>query len=74
MNKVVSNATPLIYLAKVDKLNLLKSVFSNVFIPEEVKREVVDEGKRLKNILLSSMGLKEKRPEKSFTGLPSLKL
>lgn len=50
MNKVVSNATPLIYLAKVDKLNLLKSVFSNVFIPEEVKREVVDEGKRLKKL------------------------
>ena len=50
MSKVVSNATPLIYLAKVDKLSLLKSIFGNIFIPEEVKREVVDKGKSLEKI------------------------
>jgi predicted nucleic acid-binding protein len=48
MSGVVSNATPLIYLAKTGKINLLKKVFGKVFIPEEVKVEVVDKGKSLK--------------------------
>ncbi len=43
---IVSNATPLIYLAKTKKLNLLKTVFREVYIPEEVKVEVVDRGKQ----------------------------
>ena len=43
---IVSNATPLIYLAKVGKLELLK-IFGEVYIPEEVKVEVVDKGKAL---------------------------
>ncbi len=43
---IVSNATPLIYLAKVRKLELLK-IFGEVLIPEEVKVEVVDRGKAL---------------------------
>jgi len=47
MSGIVSNATPLIYLAKVGKLELLKSVFKEVLIPEEVKIEVVDKGKKL---------------------------
>jgi len=47
MSRVVSNATPLIYLAKIGRMDLLKEVFEEVFIPEEVKVEVVDEGKRL---------------------------
>jgi len=45
---IVSNATPLIYLSKVGKLELLKRVFGEVYIPEEVKREAVDRGKELK--------------------------
>jgi len=45
MNSVVSNATPLIYLAKIGKIGLLKGVFGQVLIPEEVKMEVVDRGK-----------------------------
>jgi predicted nucleic acid-binding protein len=45
MEGVVSNATPLIYLAKAGKIELLKTVFGRVFIPEEVKIEVVDRGK-----------------------------
>ena len=40
---IVSNATPLIYLAKVGKLDLLK-IFSRVVIPKEVKVGVVDRG------------------------------
>jgi uncharacterized protein len=47
MSPVVSNSTPLIYLAKVNKLDLLKSLFNEVFIPQEVKNEVVDKGKML---------------------------
>lgn len=47
MGSIVSNATPLIYLAKIRKVGLLKTVFGSVFIPEEVKIEVVDRGKEL---------------------------
>jgi len=47
MSGVVSNATPLIYLAKIGKIDLLRKVFKEVFIPEEVKVEAVDEGKKL---------------------------
>ena len=43
---IISNATPLIYLAKVGKLHLLK-IFGEVIIPEEVKIEVVDKGKQM---------------------------
>jgi len=43
---IVSNATPLIYLAKVGKLHLLK-IFGEVLIPEEVRVEVIDRGKAL---------------------------
>ena len=47
MNGVVSKASPLIYLAKAGKINLLREIFGEVFIPEEVKIEVVDKGKAL---------------------------
>lgn len=47
MRGVVSNSTPLIYLAKTGKIELLKTVFEQVYIPEEVKIEVVDKGKSL---------------------------
>jgi len=48
MRGIVSNATPLIYLAKVGKLDLLRKIFGEVFIPEEVRTEVVDKGKQLR--------------------------
>ncbi|MBD3353151.1 MAG: DUF3368 domain-containing protein [Candidatus Lokiarchaeota archaeon] len=44
---VVTNATPLIYLAKIGKLLLLKKIYGRVIIPEEVRKEVVDKGKQL---------------------------
>jgi predicted nucleic acid-binding protein len=47
MDRIVSNATPLIYLAKIDKLKLLKGIAHPVYIPEAVYKEVVVEGKRL---------------------------
>ena len=47
MNKIVSNATPLIYLAKADRLGLVLSLFEEILIPEAVHEEVVAKGKRL---------------------------
>jgi predicted nucleic acid-binding protein len=41
----VSNASPLIYLAKIGGLSLLQQLFTQVQIPSEVKIEVVDRGK-----------------------------
>lgn len=43
--KIVSNSTPLIYLAKLGKLNILKEIYGKVVIPEEVYQEVVVRGK-----------------------------
>ena len=42
---VVSNSGPLIHLARIDRLNLLKELFGTVVIPIDVKIEVVDCGK-----------------------------
>ncbi len=42
---VVSDSTILIGLVKIGKLDLLKEIFSRVFIPEEVFKEVVERGK-----------------------------
>ena len=47
MQRVVSNATPLIYLAKAGRIDLLKKIFGHILIPLEVKVEVVDNGKLL---------------------------
>ncbi len=40
-----SNADPLIHLAKIGRLNLLKEIFDEIIIPETVKVEVIDRGK-----------------------------
>ena len=42
---VVSDSTILIGLVKIGKLDLLKEIFSKVYIPEEVFKEVVERGK-----------------------------
>lgn len=54
MRAAVSNATPLMYLAKVGKINFLRKLFDKIYIPSEVFEEVITEGKRLnrKEILL----------------------
>lgn len=44
---VVSNSSPLIYLAKVGRLNLIKDVYGRIWIPEAVFYEVVTQGKAL---------------------------
>lgn len=43
---IVSNSTSLIYLAKLNKLNLLKKLFKKVLIPKAVYDEVVLVGKK----------------------------
>lgn len=45
MQKVVSDSSPLIHLAKIGRLNLLKSFFGEVIVPEAVHKECVVEGK-----------------------------
>ena len=42
---VVSNAGPLIALAKISQLSLLQALFGELSIPEEVQREIVVRGK-----------------------------
>lgn len=41
----VSNAGPLIHLAKINKLHLLRELFGMVIVPRAVKEEVVDRGR-----------------------------
>jgi len=43
---VVSDAGPLIHIAQISKLSLLKKLFGIVFVTERVKVEVFDEGIR----------------------------
>lgn len=45
MPKVVCNSSPLIHLAKVGKLELLKDYFTEILIPEAVYRECVVDGR-----------------------------
>jgi len=47
MSEIVSNETPLIHLAKIKKYSQLKSLYKKVIISQEVKIEIVDEGKKL---------------------------
>lgn len=47
IDKLISNATPLIYLAKADQLKALQTVIRQILIPQSVYREVVVEGKNL---------------------------
>jgi len=38
---ILSNASPLIYLAKLGKLDILKTLFKEIIIPKEVYEEVI---------------------------------
>lgn len=40
MSKVVSNTTPIISLLKIDKLTILKELYGEIFIPQEVFNEI----------------------------------
>jgi predicted nucleic acid-binding protein len=43
--KAVSNAGPLIHLAKANALHILQALYHTILIPDEVKTETVDKGK-----------------------------
>lgn len=45
MQKVISNSSPIIHLAKIEKLQLLHDCFRTITIPEAVYNECVSEGK-----------------------------
>lgn len=45
---ILSNSSPLIYLAKLGKLGILKELFKEIIIPKEVYEEVVIKGKEEK--------------------------
>ncbi len=43
--RVVCNSSPLIALASIGHLDLLRTLFARILVPEAVRREVVDEGR-----------------------------
>ncbi|ADC65074.1 conserved hypothetical protein [Ferroglobus placidus DSM 10642] len=45
----VSNAGPLIHLAKIGRIDLLKEIFGEIIVPKTVKVEVIDRGKEKGN-------------------------
>ncbi len=45
--KAVSDATPLIHLAKIGELKLLQKIFQHIIIPQEVYVEVVERGQAM---------------------------
>ena len=42
---MISNSSPLIFLAKINRLDLIKKLFNNIIIPVEVKEEILTEEK-----------------------------
>lgn len=50
MQKVVSNSSPIIHLAKIGKLSLLREYFNTIMVPESVFKECVAEGKDRKEV------------------------
>jgi len=75
---IVSDASPLINIAKAGKLYLMKELFGKVLIEEEVKRETIDKGKEegapdalvIENAVADGWIEVEKiDEERSFTGI-----
>jgi len=64
--KIVTNASPLIFLAKIDKLELLIELFEEVIIPVQVFAEVVTKGKE--------KGMDDAFLIEHFTGSEKIKL
>ncbi len=58
---ILSNSSPLMYLSKLNKLNLLKELFKEITIPKEVYEEVVIKGKeeRYFDFIAIEAGIKE---------------
>lgn len=58
---ILSNSSPLMYLSKLNKLNLLKELFKEITMPKEVYEEVVIKGKeeRYFDVIAIEAGIKE---------------
>jgi len=56
-NIIVVNTSPIIYLSSINKINILKELFDEIFIPEAVKQEVLAGGK-------NQVGFREIRSKK----------
>ena len=52
---MISNATPIICLSKINQLILLKRIFKIVIIPSSVKNEVLVEGKEGYSVILNAI-------------------
>jgi len=48
MESVIANSTPLIALAKINEINLLKKIYSQIVIPKAVYKEVAISGEEKK--------------------------
>jgi predicted nucleic acid-binding protein len=54
---IVSNTSPIIWLSKIGRITLLKKLFGEVVIPEEVYKEAVEKG--LKEGFSDALAIKE---------------
>jgi len=70
---VVSNASPLIYLAKIGKLNLLKQLFKEVIIPSQVFGETVRSREKTPDVAIITAAHKEGWVKFDSTKLPEAK-
>lgn len=52
MQKVISNSSPIIHLAKIERLGLLKEYFQIITIPKAVYTECISEGKDREEVQL----------------------
>ena len=62
---MISNATPIICLAKINQLDILKKLFNKIIIPEDVKNEIIIKGKAGYSIILDAINqgwIKVKNP------------
>jgi len=50
MQKVAGNSSPIIHLAKIGKLSLLREYFNTIMVPKSVFKECVAEGKDRKEV------------------------
>ncbi len=67
---MMSNATPLICLAKINKLDILKKLFGKIIISEDIKKEILVEGKegyQILNNALSQEWIKIDNPKKNIS-------
>ena len=51
MGLIIANSTPLIALAKISKINILKEIYTRIVIPKAVYEEVAISGKGKKGSL-----------------------